>query len=107
MYFFALFEPVVLNIQVNDQQIVSYPGGNPGVETVWVEAGLLLVSWVLPFTNGCFVIWLNLEFPKVVERIFGWLVNNREILLWFGRCFGFWFRLRWQFSFVSINPLGA
>ena len=71
--FFELFEPVVLNIQVNDQQIISYPGGDPGVETVWVEARLLLFGWVLPSpANRGVDMRTNLDFPKVVKGIFGW-----------------------------------
>ena len=69
--FFELFDTIVFNIKINDQSIISISGGNSGVVTVWVYSCFVVVAWVPPFANWCFVIEFAREFPKVVEGMFG------------------------------------
>ena len=42
-----LLDPIVLDIKVDDQKVVSGSGWSSGVEAGWVEGWFLLVGWVL------------------------------------------------------------
>jgi hypothetical protein len=64
--FVKLFNPVALDLQVNDEEVVMGSCGDPGVVTVWAEARCLLVDWVLPSASRVFVVWLAVEYSIVV-----------------------------------------